>query len=305
MKKTVSLLALIVCLCAMLIPVYAVSEAAEQVEISFDFNRMSTMASNQFAVWIEDEDGQLIRTLYVTDFTARRRGYEKRDMSLPGWVAAAEPSKMTDAELDAVSGATPVSGSQRFTWDRTDAAGMTVPTGTYVVKVEGTLYWESDILYTADINLDAENGMSPVVIETRTDPENQQNEDMLSNVEVNVKKIEDNTANWLGGLSPEDALAYMKEHYDEGLVIVEVNTDYWKLSTGFTGAMHIPHDQMSERYNEIPSGVPVILHCGAGVVSVPAYETLMEKRPDIPQLSYIAGRPPVNEFNAWLKEHGK
>ena len=32
--------------------------------------------------------------------------------------------------------------------------------------------------------------------------------------------------------------------------------------------------------NEIPSGVPVILHCGAGVVSVPAYETLMEKRKD-------------------------
>ena len=55
--------------------------------------------------------------------------------------------------------------------------------------------------------------------------------------------------------------------------------------------------------NEIPSGVPVILHCGAGVVSVPAYETLMEKRKDIPQLSYIAGHPPVDEFNKWLEEH--
>ena len=55
--------------------------------------------------------------------------------------------------------------------------------------------------------------------------------------------------------------------------------------------------------NEIPSGVPVILHCGAGVVSVPAYETLMEKRKDIPQLSYIAGHPPVDEFNKWLEDH--
>jgi len=55
--------------------------------------------------------------------------------------------------------------------------------------------------------------------------------------------IVDNTANWLGGLEPEKALEYMKKHYDEGLVIVEVNTDYWKLETGFTGAMHIPHDQ--------------------------------------------------------------
>ena len=49
--------------------------------------------------------------------------------------------------------------------------------------------------------------------------------------------------------------------------------------------------------NEIPSGVPVILHCGAGVVSVPAYETLMEKRKDI--------HPPVDEFNKWLEDHEK
>ncbi len=115
----------------------------------------------------------------------------------------------------------------------------------------------------------------------------------------------DNTRNWLGGLSPEDALNYMEENYDKGLVIVEVNTDYWKLRNGFSGAMHIPHDQMAARCGEIPSGVPVILHCGAGVVSVPAYETLKEKRPDILQLSYIAGRPPVLEFNKWLSEHEK
>ena len=104
----------------------------------------------------------------------------------------------------------------------------------------------------------------------------------------------------LGGLEPDKALAYMKARHDEGLVIVEVNTNSWKLKTGFTGALHIPHDEMATRYGEIPAGVPVILHCGAGVVSVPAYETLLEKRPDIPELAYIAGRPPVAEFNAWL-----
>lgn len=63
--------------------------------------------------------------------------------------------------------------------------------------------------------------------------------------------------------------------------------------------------QSVKKYDEIPSGVPVILHCGAGVVSVPAYETLMEKRKDIPQLSYIAGHPPVDEFNKWLEDHEK
>lgn len=115
----------------------------------------------------------------------------------------------------------------------------------------------------------------------------------------------DNTGNWPGALAPEKALKYMQDHYKEGLVIVEVNTDYWKLKTGFKGAMHIPHTEMAARYNEIPAGKPVILHCGAGVVSVDAYKILQEKRKDIPQLSYIAGAPPVAEFNEWLKDRGK
>lgn len=106
--------------------------------------------------------------------------------------------------------------------------------------------------------------------------------------------------NLLGGLSPEEALEYMKN--TENLVIVEVNTAQWKKETPFTGAMWIPHDEMAERYDEIPEGLPVILHCGAGVVSVPAYETLIEKRPDIPELSYIDGAPPIQEYNEWLEE---
>lgn len=112
-------------------------------------------------------------------------------------------------------------------------------------------------------------------------------------------KTEKGQTNLLGGLSPEDALEYMKT--TENLVIVEVNTAQWKKETPFTGAMWIPHDEMAERYDEIPEGCPVILHCGAGVVSVPAYETLIEKRPDIPELSYIDGAPPIEEYNEWLE----
>lgn len=112
-------------------------------------------------------------------------------------------------------------------------------------------------------------------------------------------KTENGQTNLLGGLSPEGALEYMKT--TENLVIVEVNTAQWKKETPFTGAMWIPHDEMAERYDEIPEGCPVILHCGAGVVSVPAYETLIEKRPDIPELSYIDGAPPIEEYNEWLE----
>lgn len=120
-----------------------------------------------------------------------------------------------------------------------------------------------------------------------------------------AETVVDNTGNWLGGMEPQKALEYMKERHKDGLVIVEVNTDYWKLKNGFKGAMHIPHDEMETRCNEIPSGKPVILHCGRGVVAVSAYNILMEKRKDIPQLSYIAGTPLVSEYNNWLGAGGK
>ena len=198
---------------------------------------------------------------------------------------------------------TAVHVSNKAILDLTDSSGIPVPEGVYRICIEGSLYWESSAFFSAEIDLSHPEPGALLVTETRSHPEQGDNADMLTNVEMIFMTQEDNTANWLGGLEPEEALTYMKEHYDDGLVIVEVNTDYWKLETGFTGALHIPHDQMAERYNEIPSGVPVILHCGAGVVSVPAYETLMEKRPDIPQLSYIAGHPPVQEFNSWLENH--
>lgn len=289
------------------------------LEITFDYNRASTIASNQMALWVENANGELVKTLYVSDFTAKGRGYRRRADSLNHWVSAANPESLSGREIDVVSGATLRTGSQNFFWDLTDSNGNKVQAGKYFVKLEGTLYWKSNVLYSAQVDFADGTLQIGEIQETRSEKSNQQNENMISNVKitghfkpdsesaVNSSKSSkiDNTKNWLGGLSPEDALSYMEENYDKGLVIVEVNTDYWKLKNGFTGALHIPHDQMAKRYAELPSGVPVILHCGAGVVSVPAYETLKEKRPDIPVLSYIDGRPPVAEFNAWVSSHKK
>lgn len=106
----------------------------------------------------------------------------------------------------------------------------------------------------------------------------------------------------LGGLSPRAALEYMKN--TKNLVIVEVRTPEWLGSTWFTGALLIPHTQMATRYNEIPANRPVILNCGAGVNAPKAYQVLIEKRPDIPQLSYIAGGPLFREYNEWIAQQG-
>ena len=112
------------------------------------------------------------------------------------------------------------------------------------------------------------------------------------------KKSEPRRQRLLGGRTPEDALEYMKN--TPNLVIVEVNAPEWRLRRGIAGALYIPYTEMAARCNEIPKGRPVLLHCGGGIVSAEAYETLKRNRPDIPELSYIAGIPPVAAYNEWL-----
>ena len=52
-----------------------------EVIISFNFERQSGWASNQFAIWIEDMDGNYINTLYATAWTANG-GYASRPDSI-------------------------------------------------------------------------------------------------------------------------------------------------------------------------------------------------------------------------------
>lgn len=115
----------------------------------------------------------------------------------------------------------------------------------------------------------------------------------------NEKNGESAAKQWLGGLKPSDALEYMKK--TENLVIVEVREPQWIGSSVFAGALRIPWSEMAERHGEIPRGRPVLLNCGAGIMAPRAYRILMKKRPDIPQLSYIAGAPLFDEYNGWKK----
>ena len=155
-----------------------------KVEVSFDYTRMSTHASNQIAVWVEDESGQIIKTVYVSDFTAARRGYENRENALNHWVMAADPAAMSDDEIDAMSSATPQTGNIRFEWNLTDEAGNRVPDGRYFIKAEGALYWSSNVLYMGEIVLP---GTVPGELDIqikRSEPENTENENMIQNVRM-------------------------------------------------------------------------------------------------------------------------
>ena len=115
--------------------------------ITFDFERQSGVASNQYAVWIEDTDGNMVRTLYATNYTASG-GYKKRPDSIALWVERA----MGKVDFDAVAGATPQSGPVAYTMDCTD-----ILPGTYYFYVEGTLRWKNYVLYTGEIEVGGES----------------------------------------------------------------------------------------------------------------------------------------------------
>ncbi|NMA25603.1 MAG: DUF2271 domain-containing protein [Clostridiales bacterium] len=117
-----------------------------RVEISLAYNHRSGIASNQFAVWIEDGEGQFIKTLYATRFTAKG-GWEFRPDALPVWVERSGLSAGAAGNTDAFSGATPKTGTHTYEWDCADESGRPVPEGEYHIFVEGTIFWRDAVLY--------------------------------------------------------------------------------------------------------------------------------------------------------------
>jgi len=121
-------------------------------ELSFSYTRLSGSASNQFAVWVEDSQGRHIKTLYATKYTANG-GWKRRETSIPVWVKKSGLSNLTNAQIDAITGATPKTGTLTYTWDGTDSGGSAVPSGDYSLYLEGTLRWENQVLYRAPFRL--------------------------------------------------------------------------------------------------------------------------------------------------------
>ena len=161
--------------------------AAQQsmsAEISFDYTRLSGRASNQFAIWVEDAQGQYITTLFATRWTARG-GWRRRPTSIPVWVSRSSLSELTRTQVDAISGATPRSSTLVFVWDGTDSRGARVPSGDYVIFLEGTLRWENQVLFSAPIRL----GQGPASSEVKVVYTGNPGDDraMIRNVRVIVK----------------------------------------------------------------------------------------------------------------------
>jgi tetratricopeptide (TPR) repeat protein len=88
----------------------------------------------QTAVWVEDAQGEFVKTIYVSGFS----GYAKEvQVNLPEW---SESSAFGD--VDGVTAASIDLGHHVYLWDLKDASGERVPDGEYTVSVEVS-YWPS------------------------------------------------------------------------------------------------------------------------------------------------------------------
>ena len=107
----------------------------------------------------------------------------------------------------------------------------------------------------------------------------------------------------LGGVSPQKALEYMQKNYPN-LIIIDTALPQYYEKQHFAGAINIPANEMSERYQEIPEGAKVILHCRIGKTVLPAYRVLQQHRPDL-EFSYINNAPPFEAYNKWVEDKEK
>jgi hypothetical protein len=121
------------------------------VTVSYTLSRLTRIASNQYAIWIEDEKGSFVRTLFATNFVAKKAGWKNRPQTVPTWIRAAGVGDLPQKELDAISGATPGSGSYKVDWDLRDSKGQLVASGRYRYLIEGNIYWEKRVVWSGII----------------------------------------------------------------------------------------------------------------------------------------------------------
>ena len=186
MRKVLSLLIL----CAASALMASCAPKPGSLELSFQYNKQVGPGSNQFAVWIENAEGQVVKTLFVTEFTAKgrsrdgskpARGYTFRTSCVPTWVQHVGAENLSDEQMDAVSGATPAaSGVQTFTWDFTDQAGATVAKGDYHFFIEATYNGESYVTHSGTVSFGAPAGELPV--ETAYTNASEERKDMITDV---------------------------------------------------------------------------------------------------------------------------
>ena len=158
----------------------------DTLTLTYTYHPKAGAWSNQIAAWIENEQGNVVRTLMATRFTAQG-GYQVRQMSLPVWVRNSGLAQMKASQVDALTRATPPSGRQTLVWDGRDHHGQPVPDGTYKVRLEATLYKDSDAVFSGTFRKGGQDQDIKMDAVLNQEPEQKANRDMVSEVHAVYK----------------------------------------------------------------------------------------------------------------------
>ena len=123
-----------------------------KVTVSFTWSKIQSYGSNQLAIWVEDLNGKYICTLFATRFTAKG-GYLKRPLSLSEWTTKSDLKNARKPEVDALTGATPSTGKQSFTWNCKDKSGKKITAGTYVIRMEANIHDADKMFFRGEIKI--------------------------------------------------------------------------------------------------------------------------------------------------------
>ncbi len=108
-------------------------------------------ASRFTAVWLENEGGELVKTLFVSSELAQGAFTVEGDIG-PDWIKKSHWEKATQAEVDAVSGPTPTAGSGSLSLDLKKYG---ISSGIYVFCMQIHIHDDYNILYKGRIRLGA------------------------------------------------------------------------------------------------------------------------------------------------------
>jgi len=92
-----------------------------------------------------------------------------------------------------------------------------------------------------------------------------------------------------GHITPEEGQMLIEQK--ENLVIIDMRNPHEFVTVHFPNALNIPVNELEARLDEVPSGVPILVHCIRGMRSMRGFEILRDMRPDIEELYHIYGEP--------------
>ena len=125
------------------------------VYVDFELSYRDELAP-QTAVWVENAEGEFVKTLYVSGFSGHAK---EQQVNLPVWAKSSEFE-----DVDAITGASIDLGHHIYIWDLNDHTGKKVGSGEYKIFVEVS-YWPSMQYQRVEAPIVIGNGASRKVVE--------------------------------------------------------------------------------------------------------------------------------------------